>query len=563
MDGQQTPLSHTMLQRPPAGGLGAMSAPPPAPMQPPQVSSAQIMQARRENVEAPLQQAGQLGQQVYQQALQHRLMAGLPSAQAMQRAQTARQLTLANAMETLSPEEYSGMDTLTAGITAYKGPTDDANVGAALAGMGRGAFDQREAFKTREMEKALAMQKMTSGAVREDRSALLEADRHAQMMGRGAQGRAGMEFRTLADGTVGVFDRNTGSPMGVFGPRQISKIVELTKTLAHEAMAKGEYQSLEEATAWAQQQAMSMVAQSDEAVGNVNPPQRPGAQSLPPEAAGPKKYQIDENTSIAASAFDAMSPADQESARRVIQRYQANPNSGTRAAMEKELARIGASVPTVGAEQPPAAQPLPTPGMPKKDERSAGFKKAYGEKEAATMEKALTESGELFKANAALIGELNNLEGIFKIANMPEGEFAKGLTTVSSGLKTFGVDVDPTVGPAQAATAIANGMALRMRTAGGSNLMPGAMSNFDAQMLQQMAPNLSQTQDGRMMLIQLMKSAAQSQIRISRAAQDFADKNDGVLTKEWRNEAMKLEKQEMAKRELMRRDIMKKFGATQ
>lgn len=545
-----------------------MSAPPPAPMQPPQVSSAQIMQARRENVEAPLQQAGQLGQQVYQQALQHRLMAGLPSAQAMQRAQTARQLTLANAMETLSPEEYSGMDTLTAGITAYKGPTDDANVGAALAGMGRGAFDQREAFKTREMEKALAMQKMTSGAVREDRSALLEADRHAQMRGRGAQGRAGMEFRTLADGTVGVFDRNTGAPMGVFGPRQISKIVELTKTLAHEAITKGEYNNLEEATNWAQRQALQMVSQSDVAVGNEPPnaagmPQRQpsGAQPVPGEQ--PKTYRIDDNTSIAASAFDAMSPADQESARRVIQRYQANPNSGTRAAMEKELARIGASVPTVGAEQPPAAQPLPTPGMPKKDERSAGFKKAYGEKEAATMEKALTESGELFKANAALIGELNNLEGIFKIANMPEGEFAKGLTTVSSGLKTFGVDVDPTVGPAQAATAIANGMALRMRTAGGSNLMPGAMSNFDAAMLQQMAPNLSQTQEGRMTLIQLMKAAAQSQLRISRAAQDFADKNDGVLTKEWRNEAMKLEKQEMAKRELMRRDIMKKFGATQ
>lgn len=554
----QQPLSHSLLQRPTMGGLGAMGAPqqPPAP---PQVSSAQVMQARRDNVEAPLEQAGQLGQQAYQQALQTRLMAGLPSAQAMQRAQAARQLTMLNAMETLSPEEYSGVDTLMAGITSYKGPTDNANVGAALAGMGRGAFEQREAFKNREMEKALAMQKMMAGAVREDRSALLEADRHVQSSLRTAQGRAGMEFRTLADGTIGVFDRNTGAPMGVFGPRQISKIVELSKTLAHEAMAKGEYQTLEEATNWAQRQAMQMVSQSDAAVGN-EPPQQGAVQPPQQEQAPgtPKTYRIDDNTSIAASAFDSLPPAAQESVRRVIQRYQTNPNEGTRKAMESEIARVGAGMPTIGAQE------LPGPvGMQKKDERGAGFKKTWGEKEAATMEKALTESGDLYRTNANLIGELNNLEGIFKIANMPEGEFAKGLTAISSGLKTFGVDVDPTVGPAQAANAIANGMALRMRTAGGSNLMPGAMSNFDAAMLQQMAPNLSQTQEGRMMLIQLMKAAAQSQLRISRAAQDFADRNDGMLTKEWRNEAMKLEKQEMAKRELMRRDIMKKFGATQ
>lgn len=456
--------------------------------------------------------------------------------------------------------------------TRTSGNNFSESLGNAMSGYARGLAPEEEmALRNQQMAAQLGVQQnQLADHEASNRYAKSEGRIWDYMKGRDRATAAGGNVRQfqLRDGTIVVTDKNSGEELRRIPPQESANYLQAFNAAFKLVLEKGEYASIDEARDKATQIAMGAQGKAREAVGNTQPAPGspvPGAplqqapaggqtltaktsghpvdvdfQNLPMEelAAAPEQDRM--------AMLRALPPAQREQADRWLRQAVHARRSGNTDLAERRAKQLDEIV-----------QPV----MPKKDERGAGFKKAYGEKEAATMEKTLTESGELFKTNAAMVGDLNNLEGIFKIANMPEGEFAKGMTAVASGLKSFGIDVDPTVGPAQTANAIANGMALKMRTAGGSNLMPGAMSNFDAQLLQQMAPNLSQTQEGRMMLVKLMRSSAESQMRVAKAAQEFASKNGGVLTPEWRDEAMKLEQKEMAKRELMRREIMKKFEA--
>jgi len=70
------------------------------------------------------------------------------------------------------------------------------------------------------------------------------------------------------------------------------------------------------------------------------------------------------------------------------------------------------------------------------------------------------------------------------------------------------------------------------------------MSNYEDQVLMSMAPSLSQTREGRRALIQFMREAINSRIRIANKAQEFAAEHNGMLTPEWRALAAKLEQVE-------------------
>lgn len=296
---------------------------------------------------------------------------------------------------------------------------------------------------------------------------------------------------------------------------------------------------------WARQQASAQLGyatgRSDIAGGRTNPPTAQttagGAQSSPAQDFDVKlKPGTDTDALVKQLKFNEdKAVADQDFAR------------------AKELQALRLRVES-GSYQP-TASPLEY-----KDTRTAEFKKEWGGKEAATLEKALTEASGTLSKSSNLVSTLNTLEGLLNIDNMPEGKFAPILVESQSALKSLGVDIKGPVGPAQVANALANEMALRLRTGGGENLMPGQMSNFDAQLLLSMAPTLSQTKEGRNMLLNFMREAADSQRRIAEAAQEFAAANNGMLTPEWRKTAADMERVEMAKRELARRRVMKQFG---
>ena len=86
-------------------------------------------------------------------------------------------------------------------------------------------------------------------------------------------------------------------------------------------------------------------------------------------------------------------------------------------------------------------------------------------------------------------------------------------------------------------------MSLAQKNADGHNLLPGAMSNYEDQLLQKMAPTLTLTQEGRTALIKFMKEVASSNIRIAQEGSSLASQNGDRLPASWykRRERVMLE----------------------
>jgi alpha-D-ribose 1-methylphosphonate 5-triphosphate diphosphatase PhnM len=167
---------------------------------------------------------------------------------------------------------------------------------------------------------------------------------------------------------------------------------------------------------------------------------------------------------------------------------------------------------------------------------------------------------DLSGANAKLLGQLNTLENIYSNPNIPEGQLAEYQQTLRSGLKTLGVEVAPETGITDFAKAIGTSLALTQKNADGKNLLPGAMSNYEDQLLQKMAPTLSLTQEGRLALVQFMKQVAQSNMRIANEATQMASANKDQLPSGWYQRKERVMLEEMAKLKAQSDQIVKQYG---
>jgi len=128
-------------------------------------------------------------------------------------------------------------------------------------------------------------------------------------------------------------------------------------------------------------------------------------------------------------------------------------------------------------------------------------------------------------------GEANNryqqldlMENLFQDPNVASGALAESISSLkgvadSLGIRTQGKPAEDVI------QAVAGEMALKMRLQGGENLMPGQMSNFEQQLLRSMSPSLSQSREGRMLLVQVFKAKTERDMRISEMAADYVDKN--------------------------------------
>src|SRR5574343_934258 len=209
----------------------------------------------------------------------------------------------------------------------------------------------------------------------------------------------------------------------------------------------------------------------------------------------------------------------------------------------------------------PAVPAKPTPlqyrDMPKaKMEESQA--EAVGkdlQKEASTLNSAMTASNKM-------ISQISLLEKLYSTPNMPEGELGPMLQQVRSGLKSLGVDVGKEVGAADMARAVASNFALHLRTGEGENLLPGAMSNYEDKLLQQMSPVLSLTNEGRLALARFMKEMAKTNARFGHEFNKMTD-DRGIVSPEWRKRKERVMKEEMARIAEVNREIMKRFQGPQ
>jgi hypothetical protein len=200
------------------------------------------------------------------------------------------------------------------------------------------------------------------------------------------------------------------------------------------------------------------------------------------------------------------------------------------------------------------------PSPPPRDKRAEQYKQAYGGEEGKALFKERENLNTLFGTNASMVNQLNLLENLYSNPNLPEGELGPLLQKIRSGFQTFGVDVGDTTGPADLANAVAQKMVLAQRTSDGTNLLPGAVSNFEVQLLQSMGPTLSLTNEGRQALVRFMKEVALSNQRIADEGSAFAAQNNEMLTPGWYKRKERVMLEEMAKMKRLSDRVMLQFG---
>jgi hypothetical protein len=207
---------------------------------------------------------------------------------------------------------------------------------------------------------------------------------------------------------------------------------------------------------------------------------------------------------------------------------------------------------------PVEASQVPSP--PLRDKRAEQYKQAYGSEEGKALFKEREKLNTLYGTNASMINQLNLLENLYSNPDLPEGELGPLIQRIRSGFQSFGVDVGETTGPADLANAIAQKMVLAQRTSDGGNLLPGAISNFEVQLLQSMGPTLSLTNEGRQALVRLMKEVALSNQRIAEEGSAFAAQNQDMLTPGWYKREERVMLEEMARMKRLSDRIMLQFG---
>jgi len=139
-------------------------------------------------------------------------------------------------------------------------------------------------------------------------------------------------------------------------------------------------------------------------------------------------------------------------------------------------------------------------------------------------------AAEAISSNARLDRMSQLLEGV------QTGKYSTSLMELQKGLSTILGKNAPTifgkpaeVAQAEAASALANEIALTLRNPAGGAGMPGAMSDADRQFLQSMVPGLETTPPGRKMMIETAKAVNKRAVEVARLMAEYRKSNNNSL----------------------------------
>ena len=432
------------------------------------------------------------------------------------------------------------------------------NFGAMLASMGSNYGQFQQQAQTRRDAAELQIAKLRESELRALESKDSTAAYLKALTPGGGKGGKPFEFRRNSDGTTTAFSNSTGLPVGTYGPQDIGKLSSMTEALAKAALEKGKYADLDEAMAWAQGQAISQIRGMNEEVGNRSAPLSPKTEGGLPTVASPSKPPeslLQGGEGNVQFDFDVtnLDEVDRSQLKGIIEAWKKNPTPQTQARIESVLSRMSDS----GKLQLPPSSPPST--MPKKDVPKEEMEKATAGKTGEYLAKEQGDLNTAADAAAQLQGQLATLKQLYQTPNMPEGQLGEGIQAVRSGMKSLGIDVGPEVGAGDLAGAIAGKLALTTRTADGNNLMPGAMSNYEQQVLRSLVPGLQSTQEGRLALIDFMNEVMKTRMRFAQEANKMAEGNRGILPSEWNTRRARIMKEEMARLAVINKQIAQRF----
>lgn len=357
-----------------------------------------------------------------------------------------------------------------------------------------------------------------------------------------------IEYRRAADGTTMVL--KGGELIGSYGPKDVGKIEQMTRTLAQAAFEKGEYATLDEALDWAKGEASKAVAQMNGSVGNNNVAtpdnMKPAVASTP--------------------SIDLSLPNGQrfkgsvEDATKAMQQAAASGDFQTAMEFQKTLKAIeGNQVPQAESSASDGSA-ISKPTMKKKDLYQSNVNEGQGGETGKALGKMQFDIAQVGAEARGILPQIDLLEKLDTVDGMAAGEQGPAIHKIKSSLSSLGVDTGEATKAEDIYNAIASNMALHIRNQGGANLLPGAMSNYEDQLLQKMAPSLSMTKEGRAAMREIMKDMAESNARVADEAIKFQNDNGGKLTTAWLDRANRLGKENAVR--MMRRhsEILKPFG---
>lgn len=122
-----------------------------------------------------------------------------------------------------------------------------------------------------------------------------------------------------------------------------------------------------------------------------------------------------------------------------------------------------------------------------------------------------------------VLSKLDVIESLSKDPSVASGAAADTISNLkgiadSLGVRTTGLPAEEVI------RGIATEMSLRIKNQGGTNMMPGAMSDFEQKLLQSMTPRLAQSKEGRMLMIQVFRAKAHRDQQIAEMASQYIDR---------------------------------------
>lgn len=167
----------------------------------------------------------------------------------------------------------------------------------------------------------------------------------------------------------------------------------------------------------------------------------------------------------------------------------------------------------------PGGAPLPQP--------NTAFNKAYDEgkaKDLVDAENTIRKAGMQAPSTLGKLDQMERLVGDYEGGRLT----GLGMTAASIG-NSLGIPIDAKLGDKQAAEALFNEFALKLKNAGGTNQMPGALSDRDLAFLQATAPQLTQSAAGRQQIVDSFRKLAQRDQRVAEMANAYKQRNNGRL----------------------------------
>lgn len=199
------------------------------------------------------------------------------------------------------------------------------------------------------------------------------------------------------------------------------------------------------------------------------------------------------------------------------------------------------------------------------DQRKEKQEQSYGTAEGKDLVDEARALKSAYATNTTLQAQLTQLKHAFSSnKNIASGELAPFISTTKSYLEgIFGRNV---VGDSPTweniIDSLSTDMALHTRTKDGTNLLPGAISNYENQLMFKMVPQIKDTKNGRLAKIDLMMEFSKTNMRISEEATKFAKAHDNKLTPEWEERKQRVMREERARLAEFARELVQRYNTT-